>query len=301
MRLKLIGEAGLIMNQVTQETEPGNTDASGGGDAASDGFSPSRHQPIKLRAAAIPEQDECADTAPYGKAQDGLVYPRRRQLLSGSAAGAGVFLAMQAKTALGGTGICQSPSAQMSGNLSQHPHDGTICWGGRSPGYWKQPQHFNNWRGLTAPTFKPGVIATDCQSGITGINACDIATRGTLLSTIFSNAPAIGVWEVLAWPTNYPPATGVGTTNCSLTGGPSDVFGDKGQLLRHLACAYLNASASPGGTAWYPITTAQVIAMWDAVSTGGTYSGMNAQGIISYIEGMYDKGVADSLPGCNKL
>lgn len=299
MRLKLIGEAGLVMNQVTHETEPGSTDASGGGGAASDGFSPSRHQPIKFRAAAIPEQDECADTAPYGKAQDGLVYPRRRRILTGSAAGAGVFLAMQAKTALG-AGICQSPSAQMSGNQSPRPGNLT-CWGGRSPGYWKQPQHFLNWRGLTAPTFNSGVLASDCQSGIANITPCDIALngRGTLLSAIFQNAPAIGVWEVLVWPSNYPTATGVGTGTCALTGGNADVFGDKGQLLRHLACAYLNASASTDA-AWYPITTTQVQAMWDAVSTGVKYSGMDAAGIILYISGMYDTGVPDSLEGCKK-
>ena len=118
----------------------------------------------------------------------------------------------------------------------------------------------------------------------------------------FFAAPAFGVWEVLVWPTNYPTATGVGTTGCTLIGGSSDVFGGKGQLLRHLACAYLNAGANQG----YPITTTQVIAMWNAVRSGGTYcptgssTCMTAADIINYISGMYDTGVADTLEGCRK-
>ena len=54
MQLKLIEEAGLVMNQGNQKTEPGNTDASGGGAAASDAPSPSRRRLIKLGAVAVP-------------------------------------------------------------------------------------------------------------------------------------------------------------------------------------------------------------------------------------------------------
>ncbi len=54
MQLKLIREAGSVMNQVTQKTDQGNTDVSGSGVAASDAASPSRRRLIKLGAAAVP-------------------------------------------------------------------------------------------------------------------------------------------------------------------------------------------------------------------------------------------------------
>jgi hypothetical protein len=227
---------------------------------------------------------------------------RRRRLLTGTAAGAGVVLAMQAKTALGSTGVCQSPSAQVSGNLSHHPHDNGTCWGGRSPGFWKKPASFGYWVGLLKPTFKSGTNISDCQ-GISDVTPCDIATRGTMLNAFPFNAPYnYGVWEVLVWPTNYPTSTGVGTTLCQTTGGNADVFGGQGQLLRHLVCAYLNANS---GFA-YPIKADQVIAMWNAVKNGGTYDpngtgqGMTANDIILYISGMYDTGVDDTMVGCKK-
>lgn len=236
-----------------------------------------------------------------GPDKDRPVLTRRRRLLTGTAAGAGVFLAMQAKTALGGT--CQSPSAMLSGNQS-HPHDSSTCWGGRSPGFWKQPGNRTNWNGLTFPTFKSGVKISDCQNGVTGVSPCDLATRGTALSTIFTGAPAgFGAWEVLVWPTNYPGATNVGTATCTLNGSNGDVFGGKGQLLRHLVAAYLNAGAGQG----YPITQTQVVAMWNAVKGGGVYypsgssgAGLTADGVKSYIENMYHSGVGDNLEGCQK-
>lgn len=233
-----------------------------------------------------------------------LFYPRRRRLLTGTAAGAGVLLAMQAKTALG-TSVCQSPSVLVSGNQSNHPHDNTTCWGGRSPGFWKQPGNFQNWSGLEPPTFKPNVTISDCSRGLTVASPCDLATRGTLLSSIFSGAPSVGAWEVLVWPTNYPTSSNVGTSSCQLTGTSADVFGGNGQLLRHLVSAYLNATSTAGQN--YPITSAQIVDMWNGVSAGGVYypsgntgAGLTADGIKSYIQGMYHTGIADNLEGCNK-
>lgn len=226
---------------------------------------------------------------------DTVVYPRRRKLLTGTAAAGGVFLAMQAKTALGTT-TCQSPSAMMSGNQSVRPGGGSPCSGGRSPGFWKQPQHFIYWAasGLVPPTFS--VPVKPCLTGLSKISPCNISNQGTLLNSLFPGAPggSKGVWEVLAWPTNYPTTTGSGT-ECTVTGS-SDVFGGKGQLLRALACAYLNAGQF--GSSGYPITMAQVIDMWNAVKSGGLYCpssitcapgvGMSGTDIINYIQGMYD-------------
>lgn len=196
----------------------------------------------------------------------------RRRWVSGIASGTGVLLAVQAKTALGTT-VCQSPSAAISGNTSPRP-GGTPsnCSGGRSPGFWKQPQHFGYWVAVTPATFK--VPVQSCAPGMQGLTAGDIKTHGTLVSSILPGAtvPAgTGVWAVLAFPTSF--------TN--------------GQLMRHLLSAWLNAGYFPG----YPLTKAQIVAMWNAVQGGGTYcptnmscglKGWGADQIITYIEGLYD-------------
>ncbi len=223
------------------------------------------------------------------------VSSRRRRLLTGTLAGSGVLLSIQAKTALGGT-VCQSPSAQISGNTSPRPNN-RPCSGGRSPGFWVTPQHFLHWApsGLQLPTFYNDIVP--CSSGLGNVTPCDIKTKGTLLGQVFPGATTdYGVWEVLMWPTNYPTIqrnTSPGTPGCKVKG-KIDVFAGRGQLLRHLASAYLNAGYFP----YYPITQQQVKDMWNAVKVGGLYCPssiscgtndyMSASQIIAYIEGMYD-------------
>jgi hypothetical protein len=199
----------------------------------------------------------------------------RRKLLTGTAAGAGVFLAMQAKTALGTTS-CQSPSAMISGNTSPRPGDGTTCSGGRSPGFWKVPQHFPHWKILRYPTFKSGIVA--CSAGLGNVSPSDINDPGTPLSYLGTCPGSTrGVWEVLAWPTLA-------------------VWEGKGQLMRALVCAYLNAAYFTSASEKYPLTTQQVKDMWNATVGGGTYcpagiscgtNAMTASQIIDYIQGMY--------------
>lgn len=208
-----------------------------------------------------------------------IVEPRRRRLVGGAAAGVGVLLAVQAKTALG-AGVCQSPSAAISGNASPRPGDDQ-CSGGRSPGFWKEPQKFQYWgpAGATPPTFKPGVIVRDCASGMQNLSNADIQTPGTLVSTVLPGAPVdanTGIWSVLAFPTLY----------------------EAGQLMRHLVAAWLNAGYFTSGAEKYPITRQQILDMWYAVRGGGIYcpgsvapcgsQGMTAQDVIDYISGMYD-------------
>lgn len=197
----------------------------------------------------------------------------RRKLFRGVPAGFGVLLAVQAKTALGTT-ICQSPSAMMSGNTSPRPGGGTTCSGGLSPGYWKVPQHFGSWApaGATYPTFKK--IVVECATGMTGLTLDQIKTAGTLVTTPLPGAsvPAgTGIWAVLAFPGSF-------------TGG---------QLMRHLSAAWLNAGYF--GAA-YPITRQQVLDMWNATKSGGTYcptgitctTPWTSTDVINYISGMYD-------------
>lgn len=205
--------------------------------------------------------------------------PSRRRLFKGAAGGAGVLLAVHAKTALGTgvSGVCKSPSAMMSGNTSPRPGGGT-CSGGRSPGFWKVPQHFSYWStaGATPATFDAPVA--ECASGLQGLTPANIATQGTLLTSIgFTGAPSgVGMWAVLAFPTSYP----------------------DGQLLRHLCAAWLNAGYFTSASEKYPITKAQVVEMWLDLKSTGIYcpssvgscgsNGWSASQVISYIEGMYD-------------
>ena len=214
-----------------------------------------------------------------GRDGDGvLIDTSRRRLFRGAAGGVGVVLSAQAKTALGG-GICQSPSAMMSGNTSPRPGNGQSCSGGRSPGFWKVLQHFSYWgtAGAAPATFK--VQVAECSTGLQGLKYDDIATHGTLLTAIgFTGAPAgVGLWAVLAFPNQF-------------TSG--------GQLMRHLAAAWLNAGYFAGSSAKYPLTKAEVVRMWTSTASGGLYcpsslpscgtSGWNSSQVIAYIEGMYD-------------
>ena len=203
----------------------------------------------------------------------------RRRLFKGAAGSTGVLLAVHAKTALG-AGLCRSPSADNSGNASPRPNRGITCSGGRSPGFWKVPQHFSNWSkaGATKPTFKPGIVVNECATGMQNLRLNSLATQGTLLISIgFLGAPAnTGIWAVMAFPNEF----------------------SGGQLMRHLSAAWLNAGYFSGDAAKYPITQKQVIDMWDATKDGGLYcpgtiggcgtSGWTAEKVIMYISGMYD-------------
>lgn len=216
---------------------------------------------------------------PESGPQVGGVSISRRRLFRGAAGGAGVLLTVHARTALGG-GICQSPSAMMSGNTSPRPGTGITCSGGRSPGFWKVPQKFSNWgpAGATPPTFKVAVNA--CSSGMQNLSLADILTQGTTLDFIGltgnSAPPGTGIWAVMAFPTSF----------------------QGGQLMRHLSAAWLNAGLFNSAGAQYPITRQQIVEMWNATKGGGLYcpgsivggctTGWDATAVINYISGMYD-------------
>lgn len=204
----------------------------------------------------------------------------RRRLFRGVSGG--VLLAVQAKTALGtgstgGGGNCKSPSAMISGNTSPRPGSGSTCSGGRSPGFWIQPQKSPYWTvaGGKFPTFN--IATTLCSTNLSTIQKTNITDAGTLLTTIFpgANVPAgTSLWSALS---------------------PQAQFG---QLLRHLTAAWLNAGYFTSTAQDYPLTQQQVIQMWEAVKNGGEYcpssliscgnKGMSATEVISYIEQMYD-------------
>ncbi len=214
--------------------------------------------------------------------------PLRRKLFRGVPAGIGVLMAVQARTALGAVD-CRSPSAILSGNKSPRPGTGITCSGGLSPGYWKVPQHFGSWgpAGAVYPTFKSSVV--ECLSGVSALSLADIKTPGTLVLSIFTGASVptnTGIWAVLYSPGSF----------------------TAGQLLRHLSAAWLNAGyfTSPG--AQYPLTRPQIVAMWNAVKSGGTYCpsgvtcnpGWSSTDVINYIQGMYDLNASGGDPSLCK-
>ena len=208
----------------------------------------------------------------------------RRKLFRGLSGGAGVLLAVQARTALG-AGTCTSVSATMSGNTSPRPGSGTTCSGGLSPGYWKVPQHFSSWApaGARYPTFKQNV--TVCSTGMKYLTLSNLLTPGTTLESVgfYGGAPSgTGIWAILAFPGSF----------------------SGGQLLRALAAAWLNAGYFNTPGQQYPMTRAQIIDMWNATKSGGMYcpngitctTGWSASQVVSYIEGMYDLNASGGDP-----
>lgn len=210
----------------------------------------------------------------------------RRRFIGATAGGVGVLLAVQAKSALGGT--CLSPSALVSGNLS-HPADGLNCTGGLSPTVWKlqgtQGQMANPWpAGFTAPTFNTTLTdSTGCNGGhdiadpkdVIAVDLSGTPLIGTPVDQVLPGAPGnTGIWEVLAFP---------------------DFFtSPSGELMSHLLAAWFNALTFPG----YPVKTWHISEMWEALKGGGAYCpsslvcntdmGLTTSDVIAYLTTTYD-------------
>ena len=199
----------------------------------------------------------------------------RRGFIGAAAGGAGVFLTVQARTALGAVS-CQSPSATISGNLSAQPAAIT-CTGGNSPTVWKLQDTLTKWPlGATPPSFNTALTdSTGCNNGHSITDPASIlAQSGTLVSDILPDAIAnTSIWSIMAFPASF-------------TGG---------ELMSHLIAAWLNAG---GSFPSYPIQRWQVVDMWNAVRGGGTYcpsnlicpgdTGMTAVEVIAFIRQTYD-------------
>lgn len=218
------------------------------------------------------------------EAARGAVQQGRRRLFAGAATG--VLLAVPARTALGGDArLCQTPSVMMSVGPSQSPGFSEGCSGGRSPGYWVQPQHAPSWTkaGAIFPTFKDPVAT--CSTGVSDLTSATIDNPGTLLGSVFPGMPNDkSLWEPLALaPKTY------------------------SQLQRHLVAAWLNAGFFAGD---YPLTQAQVVDMWVQLNTTGFYCwygtgncgtlAWTADQVKSYIENMYDINSDSAVNLCKK-
>ena len=80
----------------------------------------------------------------------------RRTVLKRGVAAAPIAFAVTTRPArAGGLFACQAPSAFGSMNASGPRAEGMSCTG-RTPGYWKQPQHFSEWSAPYRPQSTPG-------------------------------------------------------------------------------------------------------------------------------------------------
>ncbi len=101
-----------------------------------------------------------------------------RRKLTGAVLGGSAIFTLASRPVL--AGVCQTPSAAVSGNLSQH---GTpaVCRG-LSPGYWKE--HPNQW---PKPTYDPGTATRPSGSaGNSFRNQTENWSGGTLFHPTFA-------------------------------------------------------------------------------------------------------------------
>ena len=68
----------------------------------------------------------------------------RRRLLRMGASAAPVIMTLASRPVLAQTAFCQAPSGFVSTSINNSAPAGGQC-GGRTPGYWKQSQHFGSW------------------------------------------------------------------------------------------------------------------------------------------------------------
>lgn len=186
----------------------------------------------------------------------------RRRLLKGGLAGAPVLMTLASRPVLAGGneagGMCKSPSGFTSLKASQHRGE-AICLG-RTPGYWKQSQHFDDW----TPPYYPTTIANVHNA------------------TLFHGSPTAGAGF------NIGAFGDMGATTTLLdalgTGGNT---GDYVALARHIAAALLNAAKGWNGTPSILDQTA-VRKIWNDYVSLGYYSPVagvqwDAAQIIAYL------------------
>lgn len=249
----------------------------------------------------------------------------RRRFVSGSLSVAPVLLALQSSSALAGT--CRTPSRMMSGNLSNHG-DKSTCMAGRSPGYWVQPQKFDQWR-VDKPTLQerklnPSPSWIDIGTGSPSLEKftytslppakddCRVKPAddanpvsidfGAMFEDIFVHRRSMN--NVLPSPVK---ASELGTKTpvvdsfrkisfWEILAYPTQLGIDTvtAQLARHCIAAYLNALMAEATSQFYPITSQQAIYMWQDGSVGGYCAIDNcsapwsAAQIIDYIQSTFD-------------
>ena len=99
-----------------------------------------------------PREPKSQSPSPEGREPEAS----RRRLLQGGLAAAPVLMTLVSRPVLAQN--CTTPSGYVSANASTAGR-GVACTG-RTPGYWKQPQHFGAWTSYYYPTTAAGHQAT---------------------------------------------------------------------------------------------------------------------------------------------
>lgn len=226
-----------------------------------------------------PPDCDCPGSGVAGR--DGAAPLSRRRLIRAGLSAGPVLLALSGKSALAtgdsqSCGGCRFPSTWASvdpaagGNtagLSHHPSDDG-CRFGRSPGFWRQPQHRCYW------PRSPGPVPDSLPCGVkeNGVNVCSrFLGDGTKVNDIFPGASVSGrtMQQLL----------------CTESG--TDAW--------HYCAAYLNAWVIAG----YPLTPNQVVLMWKGMFVVGGVTWSRARGR-QFIETTYNdsRGFLDFKTSC---
>lgn len=189
-----------------------------------------------------PDTPENPTAAPE---QDAINQSRRK--LTGAALGASAIFTLASRPVLAGQ--CMTPSAAVSGNLSQH---GTpITCSGRTPGYWKTHSTPGAW----PSPYLPG----SCNGGQNMCNKVQNWSGGTLFHPIFSGT------QFMANLDGNPgtPNTSLSMMQVMMLNDGSNPWGltDPDNLGAHIVAALLNASVVPSLTP--VLSAADVINMWN--------------------------------------
>jgi len=194
--------------------------------------------------------DLTPETPPAAAQNDTVDQSRRR--LAGAALGVSVVFTLASRPVLAAD-QCMTPSAAVSGNLSQHGTP-TLC-SGRTPGYWKT--HPESW----PSPYLPG----SCNGGQNICNQAQNWKNGTLFHPIFSGT------QFMADLDGNP---GTPKTSLSLmqvlmltNGGNPWGLTDPDNLGAHIVAALLNAAA--GLTPVLSVT--DVIGIWNEWASKGYF------------------------------
>lgn len=104
----------------------------------------------------------------------GTAQEKRRRLLRAGLAAAPILMTVASRPAFG----CHSTTPSAFGSINASRPDVLIPLSGRSPGYWKQSQHFNDWPSGYYPK-----TTTGCGGhSATLFSACFPGSRGTNFS-----------------------------------------------------------------------------------------------------------------------
>ena len=194
--------------------------------------------------------DLTPETPPAAAQNDTVDQSRRR--LAGAALGVSVVFTLASRPVLAAD-QCMTPSAAVSGNLSQHGTP-TLC-SGRTPGYWKT--HPESW----PSPYLPG----SCNGGQNICNQAQNWKNGTLFHPLFSGT------QFMADLDGNP---GTPKTSLSLmqvlmltNGGNPWGLTDPDNLGAHIVAALLNAAA--GLTPVLSVT--DVIGIWNEWASKGYF------------------------------